>query len=319
MLADPRANALAANFAGQWLQTQNLEFETPDAKTFPQYDAELRDAMETETRMFFSYIVSNNRSILDFLNGKYTFLNERLAKFYGVPGVTGPEFRKVSLDGTDRGGILTQASVLTATSYPTRTSPTVRGKWILSNILNTPPPDPPANVPALASDTGESKATSIRERLNLHRANPVCASCHNEMDPLGFALEHYDAIGAWRTTADGLPVDASGKFPDGTEFSGANELEALLMKKSGMFVDCLSEKLLTYGLGRGLTAADTATLRRIQQVVQTNGYRFSSLVDGIVDSPAFQMSRPERPISAQLTKELTQSPLKPVQTAQGGN
>jgi len=302
MLANPKASALAVNFSGQWLQTQNLEFETPDTNTFPDFDVELREAMQTETRMFFSSVMSEDRSILDFLNAKYTFLNERLAKFYGISGVTGPQFRRVSLEGTDRGGILTQASVLTATSYPTRTSPTVRGKWILTNILNTPPPEPPANVPSLASESTVGTILTIRERLNMHRANPVCASCHSGMDPLGFALEHYDAVGAWRQSADGVPVDASGKLPDGTAFTGATELQAVLMKQSGKFVNCLTEKLLTYGLGRGLTSSDRTTVSRIEGKVSESGYKFSSLIYAIIDSPAFQMKRP--PGGKSTTQEL---------------
>ena len=293
ILADPKATALAVNFSGEWLQTQNLDFETPDEKTFPSFDAELRDDMQTETRMFFSSVMSEDRSILDFLNAKYSFMNERLAKFYGISGVTGPQFRRVSLEGTDRGGIVTQASVLTATSYPTRTSPTVRGKWILSNLLNTPPPEPPPNVPSLTSASSAGKLLTIRERLDMHRANPVCASCHRGMDPLGFALEHYDAIGAWRQTADGAPIDASGKLPDGTAFTGASELQAVLMKQSDKFVNCLAEKLLTYGVGRGLTGADRLTVNRIERTVSMSGNRFSSLIYAIVDSPAFQMRRTE--------------------------
>jgi len=293
MLADPKADALAVNFSGEWLQTQNLAFETPDAKTFPHFDAELRDAMQTETRMFFTAVMRDDRSILEFLNGKYTFLNERLARFYGIPEVSGPQFRRVSLEGTPRIGILTQASVLTATSYPTRTSPTVRGKWILANILNTPPPEPPANVPSLASSGAEGKATSIRERLNLHRANPVCASCHSGMDPLGFALENYNGIGEYRQTVDGLPVDAFGEMPDGTTFTGSAQLEEALMKQSGKFVNCLSEKLLTYSIGRGLNSSDQPAVRHIEHAINGNGYRFSALVDAIVDSAPFQMRRPK--------------------------
>jgi mono/diheme cytochrome c family protein len=288
MLADAKAGALATNFAGEWLGTRNLNFEGPDAKAFPQYDAALRDAMQTETQMFFESIVSEDRSILDFLSGQYTFVNEPLAKLYGIPGVQGREFRRVDLSGTERSGILTQASVLTITSYPTRTSPTIRGKWILTNILNTPPPDPPANVPALATSK-ESGKLSIRARLEMHRANPVCASCHSGMDPLGFALENYDAIGNWRTAVDGLPVDASGVLPDGTKFAGAGQLKTLLMAQSPKFVDCLTDKLLTYALGRGLESSDRPAVKKIEVAVEKKGYRFSALVDGIVNSAPFQM------------------------------
>jgi hypothetical protein len=293
MLLDPKAGALARNFTGEWLGTRNLDFETPDAKAFPSYDPELRDAMQTETRMFFQSILADDGSILDFLNGNYSFVNERLAKFYGIPDVKGREFRRVSLEGTQRSGILTQASVLTATSYPTRTSPTIRGKWILTNILNTPPPEPPPNVPALASAKDGGKFTSIRGRLEAHRANPVCASCHKNMDPLGFALENYDAIGSWRTTVDGLPVDASGSFANGTKFTGAAELKALLLAESPKFVDCLTEKLLTYALGRGLEPYDRLAVSKIETRVEKDNNRFSALIAGIVESAPFQMRRPQ--------------------------
>jgi hypothetical protein len=293
MLADPRARSLASNFGGEWLQTRNLEFQKPDAKTFPEYDVELQSDMETETELFIQSIISDDRSILDFLDGKYTFVNERLAKFYGIPGVQGREFRRVSLDGTERSGILTQASVLTASSYPTRTSPTIRGKWILTNILNTPPPEPPANVPALVNANEGGKVMSVRQRLEMHRSNPVCASCHSGMDPLGFALENYNAIGQWRTTADGLPVDASGRLPDGATFSGAAQLKALLMAQSPKFVDCLTEKLLTYALGRGLEPYDRPAVKQIVLRVEKNDYRFSVLIGGIVDSAPFQMRHRE--------------------------
>jgi mono/diheme cytochrome c family protein len=289
MLADAKAGALATNFAGEWLGTRNLNFEGPDAKAFPQYDVELRDAMQTETQMFFESIVAEDRSILDFLTGQFTFVNERLAKLYGIPGVQGRDFRRVDLEGTERSGILTQASVLTITSYPTRTSPTIRGKWILTNILNTPPPDPPANVPALVTSKEGGKQPSIRARLEMHRSNPVCASCHSGMDPLGFALENYDAIGNWRTAVDGLPVDASGLLPDGTKFSGAEQLKTLLMAQSPKFVDCLTDKLLTYALGRGLESSDRPAVKKIELAVEKKGYRFSALVDGIVNSAPFQM------------------------------
>jgi hypothetical protein len=319
MLIDPKAQALAHNFTGEWLGTRNLDFETPDAKAFPGYDLELRDAMQTETQMFFQSILSGDRSILDFLNGKYTFVNERLAKFYGIPGVHGREFRRVTLDGTERSGILTQASVLTATSYPTRTSPTIRGKWILTNILNTPPPDPPANVPALASANEGGKSASIRARLEMHRANPVCASCHKNMDPLGFALENYDAIGQWRTTVDGLPVDASGSSPAGQNFTGAAELKTLLLAESPKFVDCLTEKLLTYALGRGIESYDRPAINKVEQQVEKSDYRFSALIDGIVESAPFQMRRPQGAGSDTGTRVNTAQQSNSAPISQGGS
>jgi mono/diheme cytochrome c family protein len=294
MLADPKAHSLATNFAGQWLQTRNLQFQKPDRKTFHDYSPQLEDAMRTETEMFFQSIVSEDRSILDFIDGNFTFVNERLAALYGIPGVQGNEFRRVSLDGTQRSGIITQASVLTASSYPTRTSPVIRGKWILENILNAPPPAPPGVVPALnTQDVGTS--ASVRERLEAHRANPVCATCHSRMDPLGFALENYDGIGRYRTADGKIPIDSKGQLPDGTTFSGATELKALIRSKSPQFVRGLTEKLLTYGMGRGVESYDKPAIEKIARQVESNGDRFSVLIDGIVDSAPFQMRQREVP------------------------
>ena len=294
MLADPRAHSLAGNFGGEWLQTRNLKFQKPDHKAFREYDAQLEAAMRTETEMFFQAIVSEDRSILDFLDGNFTFVNERLAALYGIPGVHGSEFRRVELDGNQRSGVITQASVLTASSYPTRTSPVIRGKWVLENILNTPPPAPPANVPALdVHDVGT--AASVRERLEAHRANPACAACHSRMDPLGFALENYDAIGRWRSADGQIPIDSKGQLPDGTTFAGAAELKALLRAKSPQFVRGLTEKMLTYALGRGIESYDKPAIEKIARQVESNGDRFSVLIDGIVDSAPFQMRRRELP------------------------
>jgi hypothetical protein len=292
MLADPKAHSLATNFAGQWLETRNLQYQKPDHKTFHDYNLQLEDAMRTETEMFFQAVVTEDRSILDFIDGKYTFLNERLAKLYGIPGVEGNEFRRVSLDGTERSGVITQASVLTASSYSTRTSPVIRGKWILENILNAPPPAPPPNVPSLP-DQAEKTAASVRQRLEEHRANPLCASCHSRMDPLGFALENYDAIGRWRTVDGTIPIDSKGQLPDGTTFNGAGELKALLRAKSPQFVRGFTEKMLTYALGRGVESYDKPAIEKIAQRVEGNGDRFSVLIDGIVDSSPFQMRQRE--------------------------
>ena len=302
MMSDPKAHALAENFGGQWLQTRNLQYQNPDSKVFPEYDVELRDAMRTETEMFFESIVSEDRSVLDFLDGRYTFLNEQLAKLYGIPGVQGREFRRVELDGTERSGVITQASVLTASSYPTRTSPVIRGKWILENILNTPPPPPPPNVPAL-DDQGEKTAASVRQRLEAHRANPVCAGCHGRMDPLGFALENYDAIGRWRTADGETKVDVSGRLPDGRTFTGAAQLKTILVADSPKFVRGLTEKLFVYALGRGPQTYDKPTIEKISNNVEKNGYRFSVLIDGVVDSMPFQM------------RERESSPARNLQTA----
>jgi PAS domain-containing protein len=297
MMADAKAHSLATNFSGQWLQTRNLSFNKPDAKTFPDYDVELRDAMRTETEMFFQAVVTEDRSILDFLDGRFTFVNERLAKLYGIPDVHGRDFRRIELDGTQRSGILTQASVLTASSYPTRTSPVIRGKWVLENILNTPPPPPPPNVPALDERTGGTNF-SVRKKLEAHRSNSACAGCHSRMDPLGFGLENYDAIGRWRASEGLNLVDASGVLPDGRTFNGAGELKDILKADAPKFVRALSEKLLTYSLGRGVETSDDPAVKKITQRVETHGYRFSELIAGIVDSVPFQMRQRELTTSA---------------------
>jgi hypothetical protein len=234
--------------------------------------------------------VREDHSILDFLNGKYTFLNERLAKFYGIPGVTGNQFRRVDLDDTERSGVLTQASVLTVTSYPTRTSPVLRGKWILENVLNAPPPPPPPGVGSIDAKGGPLAGT-MRQQMEKHRANPICAGCHSRMDPLGFALENYNAIGQWRTQDAGQPVDASGAFPDGKSFRGSAELKTILAAKSDTFAECLTEKLMIYALGRGLEGYDRRAVKQIVGELSANNYRFSALISGIVNSAPFQMGR----------------------------
>jgi hypothetical protein len=257
---------------------------------FPEFDAGLRDAMRTETYMFFDAIVREDRSILDFLNGDYTFVNDRLAKFYGIPGVKGSGFRRVSLSGAQRSGVLTQASVLVITSYPTRTSPVLRGKWILENVLNAPPPPPPPGVGSLDTKGGPLSGT-MRQQMEKHRSNPMCASCHVRMDPLGFALENYDAVGRWRTHEGTLPIDAAGVLPDGRKFNGSAELKDLLVRQKSAFTACLTEKMLIYALGRGLERYDRPALKEITARVEANGYRFSSLIDGIVTSLPFRMGR----------------------------
>ncbi len=290
MLTDSKADALVDNFAGQWLELRNLDSVHPDPDQFPQFDNELRQAMYTETRMFVNSIVHDDRSILDFLDGQYTFLNEKLAKFYGVNGVQGEDFRRVALDGTQRSGVLTQASVLLVTSYPTRTSPVLRGKWILENVLNAPPPPPPPGVGSIDAKDGPLSGT-MRQQMEKHRANPMCAGCHTRMDPLGFALENYDAIGAWRTHDATLPIDASGVLPGGKKFTGSAELKKILASNREAFAECLTEKLLIYALGRGLEPYDRTATKRIVAQLATNHYRFSSLITGIVDSVPFQMGR----------------------------
>lgn len=289
MLADKRASALVDNFAGQWLYLRNLESITPDLRLFPDFDDNLRQAMRKETELFFESIVREDRSVLDLIKSDYTYLNERLAKHYQIPHVHGSHFRRVSLsDATRRGGLLRQGSILTVTSYATRTSPVIRGKWILENVLGTPPPPPPADVPAL-SDNVVSAQLSVRERLAQHRADAACASCHQLIDPAGFALENFDAVGRWRDIEEGRPVDAVGGLPDGTNCEGVDGLEQGLLRRPELFVGLLAEKLLTYALGRKLEHYDAAAIRQIVRSSEKNGYRFSSLVLGIIHSLPFQM------------------------------
>ncbi len=289
MLRDAKSEALVTNFGGQWLQFRALESVEPDRDRFPQFDEYLRMSMRQETELFFSSIVHEDRSIIDFLEGSYTFLNQRLAELYGIPGIEGPEFRRVDLSGNpQRGGVLGQASVLTVSSYATRTSPVIRGKWVLENLLNDPVPQPPPDVPNL--DVAEVGTTvSLRQQLEKHRASAICASCHNRMDPLGFGLENYNAIGAWRTEDGKFPIDASGVLPDGRKFDGPAALKAVLASNREAFARCLTVKLLTYALGRGVEDYDRATVNAIVQALAADDYRFSGLVLGIVNSTPFQM------------------------------
>jgi mono/diheme cytochrome c family protein len=288
MLKDPRSEALADNFAGQWLELRKLEYDRPDHDKFPQFDEYLRLSMRQETEMFFEDVVHNDRSILDFLDSKKTFVNQKLAEFYGIPGVAGTEFRPVSLEGTERRGILTQASILTVSSYATRTSPVLRGKWVLENMLNSPIPPPPPDVPRF--DEGKvGLSASIRMQMEDHRKNPMCASCHQKMDPIGFAFENYNAIGEWRDKDGKWPVDASGKLPDGRSFVGALELEQIYRGDPTQFAECVTEKLLTYALGRGLERYDRPTVKTIVKKIAPDDYRFSDLVLEIVNSMPFEM------------------------------
>jgi len=289
MLADDRSRALVTNFAGQWLHLRNLESTTPDGRLYPDFDDNLRQAFREETERFFESIMRENRSVLDLLKTDYTYLNERLAKHYGIPHVYDSRFRRVSLDeNSQRGGLLRQASILTVTSYATRTSPVIRGKWILENILGTPPLPPPDNVPALKDNTVAANL-SVRERLAQHRANPVCASCHDVMDPVGFSLENFDAVGRWRDLEEGQPVDATGGLPDGSQFTGVAGLERGLLDRPEIFVGTMTEKLMTYAIGRGVEHFDAPAIRKIVRDAEPNGFRFSSLIQGIVKSTPFQM------------------------------
>jgi hypothetical protein len=291
MLASPKSRALETNFAGQWLEIRNLKFVEADKKMFPQFDDELRDDMQKETETFFDYIMRQDRSVLEFINADYTFINERLARYYGIPGVTGEEFRRVSLVGTPRRGVLTQASVLTVTSTPTRTSPVKRGKWVLEDLLGTPPPPAPPSVPALPIDSHPVTGT-MREQMEQHRADPVCASCHARMDPIGLGLENFDAIGRWRTKDGSAPVDPAGKLISGESFNSAIELIAILAdKKRDHVIRNLSEKMLTYALGRGIEAYDRPAIDQIMRETAAGGYRFSSLVGAVVRSVPFEKQR----------------------------
>lgn len=291
MLAEKRAENFAINFAGQWLQLRNLESFTPDLRLFPDFDDNLRQAFRRETELHFDTLLREDRSVLDLLRANYTFLNERLAKHYDFPNIYGSHFRRVALDKTsERGGLLRQGSILTVTSYATRTSPVIRGNWILGNLLGTPPAPPPPNVPNLKENT-IAESLPMRARLAQHRANVACASCHNLMDPVGFALENFDAIGRWRSVEDGLPIDATGGLPDGSHFTGVSGLEAGLLKRPELFVGTMTEKLLTFALGRGVEPADAPAIRQIVQKSAATDYRFSSLVLGIVTSPPFTMRK----------------------------
>jgi len=287
MLADAKSQALVENFAGQWLQLRNLKIAAPDKQVYPDFDEALREAMQTETELFFAAIMREDRSVLDFIDADFTFVNERLARHYGLPDVKGKEFRRVSLDGNHRGGVLAQASVLTVTSNPTRTSPVKRGKWVLDNLLGTPPPPPPADVPPL-EEAGVMLTGALRERMEQHRAKPVCASCHKSMDPLGFGLENYDGIGSWREADGKFPIDPSGTLPSGQTFASPRELKAILKERRDEFVRCLAERMLTYGLGRGVEYSDRCTVDDIAKAVAQNEHKFSSLILAVVHSDAFQ-------------------------------
>jgi hypothetical protein len=292
MLVDPRSRALVSNFTGQWLYLRNLPAISPNDRQFPDFDQGLRDAFKRETELFFDSIIRENRSVLELLTADYTFVNERLARHYGIPNIKGSQFRRVTLTDDRRRGLLGQGSILAATSYPTRTSPVVRGKWILENLLGTPPPAPPPNVPGLAEKSREGKVLSMRERMVQHRANPVCASCHTLMDPLGFALENFDVVGRWRDRSESSgPIDNTGMLPDGTKFEGAAGLREALVARPDLFVRTLTEKLLVYALGRGLEYYDAPTVRRIMRQTAARDYHVSALLEGIITSVPFQMRR----------------------------
>ncbi len=295
MLDDPRSRALVENFAGQWLYLRNLRTVAPDASRFPEFDDNLRLALRRETELFIESQLREDRTVPDLLRADYTFVNERLARHYGIAGVYGSHFRRVTHTDERRAGLLGHASILTVTSYPHRTSPVVRGKWLLDNLLGAPPPPPPPEVPELSESEDEERPATMRERMARHRASPACAACHATIDPLGFALENFDAVGRWRTSEGdvGTPIDASGALPDGAPFDGPAELGQALLREPWRteFVGTVTEKLLTYALGRGLDYYDAPVVRRIIRDAAPGGYRWSSLILGIVESPPFRMRR----------------------------
>jgi uncharacterized protein DUF1592/uncharacterized protein DUF1588/uncharacterized protein DUF1587/uncharacterized protein DUF1585/uncharacterized protein DUF1595/cbb3-type cytochrome c oxidase subunit III len=298
MLADPKAEALTDNFAEQWLFLRNLKTSSPNLVDFPDFDDNLREAMLQETKLFFESIEHEDRSVLDLLNADYTFVNERLAKHYGIPGIYGSQFRRIQITDPARRGLLGQASILTVTSYPNRTSPVQRGKWILTNILGVPPTPPPPNVPALKDNAEGSQPKSLRERMEAHRADAVCAGCHKVMDPVGFALENFDAVGHWRAADEGAKIDPSGTLFNGDHIDGAVGLREALTSRPNVFVGVMTEKLLTYALGRGVEYYDMPVVRRIVHDAAAHDYKFSELVMGVVKSTPFQMKVKALPLAA---------------------
>ncbi|MFO0868838.1 MAG: DUF1592 domain-containing protein [Pirellulales bacterium] len=293
LLADPRSVALAENFAAQWLNLRGLDEVTPDPQQFPDFSAALRADMRRETELVFDAILRDDRSLLELLDADFTFVNERLARHYGLSGIKGKEFRRASLRGTKRAGVLTHASVLTLTSNPTRTSPVKRGKWILENILGTPPPDPPPNAPELAATQKAAPDATLRQQLELHRRDPNCAVCHLQMDALGFGFENFDALGRWRERDGNQPVDAAGTLPDGAKFQGPGELVAILKSRRAEFTRTVAQRMLTYALGRGLEAADRCVVERIVRQTHEGGDRLSAMIESIVRSEPFRMRRGE--------------------------
>jgi len=288
MLADKRSNAMIANFAEQWLYLRNLKTSSPDLQEFPDFDDNLRSAMKEETTLFFDSIMREDRSVVDLLNADYTFVNERLARHYGIPGIYGSQFRRVTVPSEARRGILGQASILTVTSYPNRTSPVERGKWILTNLLGVPPAPPPPGVPPL-KESYTDKPQTLRERMEQHRKDPVCAGCHKVMDPIGFSLENFDATGHWRTNDEGAKIDPTGTLFNGAALDGVNGLRRELVSRPEVFVGVMTEKMMTYALGRGVEYYDTPAVRKVVQDAGKTNYKFSSIVLGVVKSAPFQM------------------------------
>jgi hypothetical protein len=301
MVADPRARSLIDNFAGQWLLLRNLRLVTPDPYEFPDFDDNLREALQRETELFLESQLRDDRSVIELLTANYTFLNERLAEHYGVSGVYGSHFRRFTWRDDTRYGLLGHGSILTVTSYPNRTAPTIRGKFLLENILGTPPPPPPPNVPPLQENATKEAPRSVRERLEQHRSNPVCAGCHRNMDPLGFALENFDALGRFRTTDGDSPVDPAGMLPNGRALDGPASLRRALVADPDLFVETFVEKLLTYALGRGVEPYDRPAVRQIVRKAATDNYRWSAIIAAITDSLPFRAAVADRPVARAVT------------------
>jgi hypothetical protein len=291
MLADGKSSRWMNDFVGQWLQVRNLQAMEPDANIFPDFDDNLREAMIKETALFFESQVRDDQPVQDLLQSNYTFLNQQLARHYGIENVYGSHFRRVQTTDPARQGLLGQASVLTVSSYAHRTSVVLRGKWVLENLLGTPPPPPPPNVPPLKENDGKSAPASLRDRMEQHRANPVCASCHSRMDPLGFALENFDAIGKWRDKEDGVKIDPSSVLSDGTKIASPQTFRELLLSRKNQFIGTVTEKLLAYAMGRSVEFYDQPTVRQLVRDTAGNDHRWSSLILGIVNSQPFQMRR----------------------------
>jgi hypothetical protein len=294
MLRDSRSQALVDNFAYQWLKLGRLAGVVPDVDEFPDFDENLREALQQETRLFVASQLREDRSIVELISADYTFVNERLARHYGIRDVYGSRYRRVTFDDGVRGGLLGQASILTATSYPNRTSPVLRGRWLLESLLGAPPPAPPPDVPALKENDAEGEQHTVRERLEAHRRNPSCAVCHVRMDPLGFSLENFDALGKWRTTSDGATIDASAALPDGSRFEGVAGLRALLMNHREDFVRTFTERLLSYSIGRGTEASDWPAVRKIVRDTASEDHRWSAIILAIVRSTPFTMTEKAR-------------------------
>jgi hypothetical protein len=316
MLRDPKSSAMVTNFADEWLRLRNLKASDPNDVIFPDFDDNLRQAFQQETELFFNSILRENRNVLDLINADYTFLNERLAVHYGIPNVAGSQFRRVNIPDENRRGLLGQGSILTVTSYGNRTSPVVRGKFVLSIFMGNPPPPMPANVPPLNETVDPNKPLSMRERMDIHRSNPVCANCHRLMDPIGFTMENFDATGKWRTNDGGASIDPKGTLANGSPLDGPASLRKAILSRPEQFVRTLTEALMTYALGRKLEAYDMPVVREIVRRSADQNYTLTSLVQGIVGSTPFEMKMKKAAAPVSTAAEV---PVKPAAPGSGGN